>query len=110
MTSPLERLFESQCLTLKLPVPVREWEFRVGRNWRADFAWPEYRLILEIEGGIHSRGRHTRAQGFANDVEKYNEAALGGWVVLRATGEMVRDGRAIGVVARFFDKSYKARP
>jgi very-short-patch-repair endonuclease len=57
----------------------------VERKWRADFAHVESRTLLEIEGGIYIQGRHNRPQGFAADAEKYLEAALAGWRVLRLT-------------------------
>ena len=38
-----------------------------------------------VEGGIYIQGRHNRPQGFATDAEKYLEAALDGWRVLRLT-------------------------
>jgi hypothetical protein len=42
-------------------------------------------IALEVEGGVWTRGRHTRGKGFLGDMEKYNAAALGGWCVLRVT-------------------------
>jgi len=53
--------------------------------WRADFAHVESRTLIEIEGGIYIQGRHNRPQGFAADAEKYLEATLDGWCVLRLT-------------------------
>jgi very-short-patch-repair endonuclease len=52
---------------------------------RADFAHVENRIFIEIEGGIFIQGRHNRSQDFAADAEKYLEAALEGWRVLRLT-------------------------
>lgn len=62
---------------------VEEYRFHPERKWRFDFAWPLHKVALEIEGGIWSGGRHTRGAGYAADCEKYNEAALAGWLVLR---------------------------
>lgn len=52
-----------------------------------DFAWPAYKLALEIEGGVHTGGRHTRGAGFEKDIEKYNEMARLGWRIIRTTPE-----------------------
>lgn len=42
----------------------------------------------------YSKG-HAHPIRFEKDIEKYNEAALYGWTVIRVTPQMVRDGRAI---------------
>jgi very-short-patch-repair endonuclease len=87
----------------RLPAPEREHVFHPTRKWRFDFAWPApYRIAVECEGGIHSGGRHVRASGFKADAEKYNEAALLGWRVLRFATEQVRDGTAIATLKRAF--------
>lgn len=78
-----------------LPVPVREFRFHPDRRWRADFAWPDRKLLVECEGGEHSGGRHTRGVGFTQDCEKYNAAAILGFTVLRFTGSMIASGAAI---------------
>ena len=63
----------------------REFRFHDERKWRADFAHVESRTLIEVEGGLYIQGRHNRPQGFAADAEKYLEAALAGWRVLRLT-------------------------
>ena len=52
-------------------------------------------LAVEVEGGSWSGGRHTSGAGFAADCEKYNEATLRGWRVLRVTGAHVKSGAAV---------------
>ncbi len=61
----------------------REFRFDPNRRWRADFAHLPSRTLIEIEGGIFINGRHNRAAGFIADIEKYLEAALAGWTVIR---------------------------
>lgn len=96
--SVLEARFAQHLLALKLPVACTEYQFHPIRKWRFDFAWPEYRLAVEIEGGVLSRGRHVRPQGFTNDCEKYNQATQMGWRVLRFTSADIRSGAAIEMV------------
>jgi very-short-patch-repair endonuclease len=85
--------------------PVREYRFSNERNWRFDFAFLDApcvhgrRIAVEIEGGTHARGRHNRASGYEKDIEKYNAAALMGWIVLRYTTAMVKSGIADRQVA-----------
>lgn len=70
----------------------------IGRRWRFDFAFPEEKVGLEVEGGVYSGGRHTRGSGFVGDIEKYNRAALAGWLVLRVTPSMVQSLEAVKLV------------
>lgn len=70
----------------KWPSPVKEYQFDSTRQWRIDFAWPRYQVAVELEGGVHQQGRHTRGSGFIADCEKYNAAAQQGWLLLRYTG------------------------
>ena len=79
-----------------LPVPETEVRFARPRRWAFDFAWgPPWRIALEIEGGVWTTGRHTRGRGYTNDVVKYNQAAILGWLVIRATTAMVRSGAVV---------------
>lgn len=77
---------------------LREFRFHPSRRWRFDFAWSEQKLALEVEGGIWVAGAHTRGAHFTSDCEKYNEAVLLGWRVLRVTSDMVLKGRATELV------------
>lgn len=70
--------------------PCVEYRFDKMRRWRFDFAWPEYMLACECEGGVFSRGRHTRGKGYEGDLAKYNAATLQGWRVLRYTAGMLK--------------------
>lgn len=83
------------CSAMGLPEPVEELRFDPVRRWRWDYAWPEYRLALEIQGGTWTSGRHSRGKGYKNDVEKLNAGQLAGWLVLWATTEQVQSGEAM---------------
>lgn len=70
---------------------VKEFKFHPRRRWRFDYAIPEHKIAVEVEGGVWTGGRHTRPQGFLGDIEKYNTATLMGWRVFRTTPtELVR--------------------
>lgn len=101
--SVLENALLFQIRALKLPEPVREFYFHPTRKWRADFAWPTHGLLVECEGGLRG-GRHTRPKGFEDDAEKYNEAAMLGYTVLRFTRSMIDDGTAIAMLEKYFEK------
>lgn len=92
-----------------LPVPVKEFRFHPQRKWRFDFCWahPALRFALEVEGAVWTHGRHTRGSGFVKDIEKYNEAALLGWSVLRCTPKELNNGQAIELVRRMIEAKQK---
>ncbi|UWH30373.1 hypothetical protein KW556_08790 [Aeromonas veronii] len=75
------------------PDPAAELVFHPKRKWRFDYAWEEQKLALEVHGGIHSGGRHTRGRGFVEDRAKMNEATLLGWTVLEVTPEHIKSGQ-----------------
>ena len=83
--SRLEAKFALYWRSFGGPELEREFRFHTERKWRADFGHIESRTLIEIEGGLWIQGRHNRPQGFAADAEKYLEAALAGWRVLRLT-------------------------
>lgn len=114
-------LFRPYCRTVGIPEPVTEYRFgamasggtgkglrerlkKTGlQDWRMDYAWPELKVALEVEGGVFTNGRHTRGKGFLGDMAKYNAAGALGWIVLRcqpkellrfATVEMVKRAMA----------------
>lgn len=86
----------------ELPEPVAEFEFHPTRGWRFDFAYPGYRVAVEVEGGVWVAGksRHNRGAGMVADMEKYNEASLLGWVLIRCDPSMIRRGVAVDFIKR----------
>jgi hypothetical protein len=66
-------------------------------------------IAFEYEGMIVKRknyagGRHVSLRGYANDCEKYAEAALLNWFVYRVTAIMVQDGRAAKLILKIKEK------
>lgn len=75
-----------------------EFKFCESRRWKADFLIIGTKILVEVEGGTWSGGRHTRGKGYQNDCEKYNWAAANGWTVLRFTTQQVNSGTAIKTI------------
>jgi very-short-patch-repair endonuclease len=75
-------------------VLVPEFRFVEFRGWRFDFAAPPLGLAVEIEGGTAFRSRHTSGPGFEADCEKYNAAAILGWLLIRFTTNQVLNEQA----------------
>ena len=62
-----------------------EWKFHPTRKWRFDYARPDLKIAIEIDGGVFTGGRHSGGIGQVKDWEKLNEAAVMGWCVLHTT-------------------------
>src|SRR5262245_20400337 len=85
-------LFVRLCSQLAIPC-VRELQFSPPRKWRFDYAWPEQKVALEVQGGIWTRGRHVRGAALLREYDKLNAAAIAGWRVLFTTPErLMTDG------------------
>jgi very-short-patch-repair endonuclease len=97
------RLKGEEAMTLMLKsegiVFEREYRFHPVRRWRFDFAIPELRIAIEVEGGVFSGGRHTRGIGYSNDLIKYNAATEMGWRVLRYATNQI-DATALEQIRR----------
>lgn len=103
--SALEEEFAFHLKAAKVKKADREYVFARPRRWRFDFAWPDEMVAVEVEGGIYSRGRHVRPQGFINDCEKMNHASTPdkhgrSWCVLRFCAEHVHRGDALVLVEK----------
>lgn len=101
--SALEEEMAYQLRAMKIAY-VQEYRFHPKRRWRFDFVIAGSKVALEIEGGTWIQGGHSRPKGFEDDCEKYSEAAVLGWCVLRATASQVRSGAALDLVTRALAK------
>lgn len=75
-----------------------EFKFAEHRRWRADFLILGTRILIEIEGGIFSGGRHVRGVGYQQDCEKYNWVSCNNWILLRFTTQQVNSGAALEAI------------
>lgn len=89
--SEIERRFAQQVRAANLPEPEREYYHIPGRDFRLDFAWPDKKLGVEIQGMAH-----RIKQKFHADIEKRILAQVNGWTILEFSGDMVRHETAIG--------------
>jgi len=83
-----------------LPEPVSEYVFHPTRRWRLDFAWPDVRLGLEIQGGLFVHGRHTRGAALRREHEKLNELAVAGWRVVFVVPEQLTQAATYTLLRR----------
>ena len=57
----LKDYFTAVCESLLHVEVVKEFKFHPTRRWRFDYAIPTHKIALEVEGGVWTGGRHTRA-------------------------------------------------
>ena len=62
-----------------------EVAFSEIRKWKADLAIPSVSILVESEGIMSEKSRHTSITGFSNDCEKYNNAGSQNYTILRYT-------------------------
>lgn len=70
---------------------VPEYKFHSERMWRFDYSYPDQKVAIEVEGLVRpwQKSRHTTNNGYKDDCEKYNNAIVLGWRVLRFTQDMI---------------------
>lgn len=93
--SDLEDDLAFQLRAAGLPLAEREYRFDPVRRWRFDFAWPEMRVAVEVQGAIYVKGKHSTGRGIEKDHEKANAAVLAGWKVLQYSRVPIESGEAL---------------
>lgn len=81
---------------------LAEYQFRMERKWRFDFAFPKARVAVEVQGAIFGTGHkcptcrqtkaggHTMGAALQKEHEKLNTAAGAGWRVLFCQTKEIR--------------------
>lgn len=88
--SQIEELLALHIEQAGLPAPVREHHHIPGRKFRIDFAWPDRKLGVEVQGNVH-----RIKERFEADITKRALGMMAGWRILEVSGRAIRDGRAI---------------
>lgn len=80
----------------------REYHFAkgLGRDFRADFGFPCFSLLVEVQGGIWRRGggAHSRPANIERDIEKAQYAAILGYTLLPVTPADIKSGQAMYLI------------
>jgi very-short-patch-repair endonuclease len=82
----------------------RKWRFDYVATWALS-GGPK--LAIEIEGGHWLGKGHTGGQHFQSDCDKYNEASILGWSILRFTTADVVSGSARERIKRWIEARVK---
>lgn len=102
--SKLNEDFEEQLVRGKIKYTwVREYRFAPPRRYRFDFAWPDQKIAVEIQGGTFSGGAHSRGARQHNDFEKNNLAVLLGWRVIYGDTKMVKSGELLSLIKQIME-------
>lgn len=91
-----------------VPMPICQYEVRVGERLlgRVDFAYPENRLAVEVDG----YESHSSLEAFRSDRARQNDLVEAGWTVLRFTWHDVNNrpghvaARILRVLATLTDR------
>jgi hypothetical protein len=68
-------VFLELCASYSLPMPVCEVLIIPGRDFRADYCWPQQRIVVEQNGYRD----HSSKKKLLRDWEKANLAQVAGW-------------------------------
>jgi len=90
-----------------LPLGVTQFQAakHLGRKFSWDRGWPQFMVLMEIQGGIFKRGggAHSHPLNILRDIEKQRYAALLGYFVVPVTTDEVRKGEALQWIVRVFE-------
>ena len=94
------------CELLKLPLPLPEFKFAApDRKWAVDFFIAPY-LLVEVDGGLFSGGRHGRGAGRREDIRKHNHAVAMGYNVVTVLSEWFKSGEAMSVIEKAYERHF----
>ncbi len=98
----LEDLFFDQLKSARIKMD-RQFKSNEDRDWRWDFADPNIKLVIDIDGGEWKYpSGHTTGTGINKDRHKDWGAFLNGYKPMRFTGSMVKDKTAIEYVKKLY--------
>ncbi len=112
-----EDRFGAQLVAFRLPDFEHHFRFAQSlhadnkrKRWIADYANHEFKVMVEIDGGIWTGGAHGHPVDITRNMMKQNDAALLGYQTLRFATDWVKNKHAIEFLQRFlFSKGWRPR-
>lgn len=95
--SKLEIRFSQQLAGDTIPPHQRNYFFLPDRDLELDFAWPQWKVGVEIQGGVHK-------MKLSRDCEKMVLAILAGWVILPLDRKLVTSGQGLQALSSILAK------
>ena len=68
---------------------------KTKRHWHLDFAFLEYRLCVEVDGGTWGKSIHGYGKPYQAQCYRTLMLTIQGWVICRVTPELIRGGQAL---------------
>jgi Protein of unknown function (DUF559) len=105
--------FIAACVAAGLPTPIPEYLFAAPeRRYRADFAFVDARVMVEIDGGVWRKGggAHSHPLNIIRDMERTNEATVRGWRLLRFMPEKLTKSETMETIRRAIHWSARCEP
>lgn len=87
----------------------KEFQFHQVRKFRFDYAIEEFKVAIEVEGGVFTKGAHGSITGILRDIEKYNLAAKDGWTILRTLPGKIFDFEFIRLIEETIENKKKSQ-
>jgi len=83
-----------------------EFYFCTERQFRIDYAIPQYKIAIEQEGGIFMKGNsgHSSGTGIARDMEKNNLLVAKGWKLIRRQPNEMLTIETVDILRSLFKK------
>jgi very-short-patch-repair endonuclease len=75
--TPSEQKFIDWCELENIAGYEMQYRYEPSRKWKADFAFIEKKILIEINGSDH----YKSWTNIKNDAEKWNHATMNGWKV-----------------------------
>ena len=86
----------------------REYKLLESRKFRGDFAHPNSKTVIEVQGGIWIQGRHSRGAGYTKDCERTLALMAEGWKVIYLVESMFTDD-IFEIIKGIIDENSKHR-
>jgi hypothetical protein len=109
--SQAEEVFAEECRRYRLPTYTRKVvmpathltpKLRRAATWEFDGIFHEYKLLIEIQGGVWRRGggAHSHPTDIIRNMQKQNDATLRGFRLLQFTPDEVLNHTAVHYTQR----------
>lgn len=87
---------------------VKELEFCPGRKWRFDYALPEVKIAVEVEGGTYKTRTYRNKDGvlITTTGGRHNSATVLGWRLIRVVPAELLTNKTIDLIRQTIKNNY----